>query len=276
MKIGKVRWKQRTSDCRQIHARKGEPGFHIHPGITDILCVSKSMLFFCTSEQPLYRFFSQCINLFVPKCMPDILTGFQIFFPYVPGNHFFMFFALGTSGKIRAGLTDFFITFVFFATFPVRCSICKSLVCWTQITVIVFVILISMPKPFSLSYNGFHVLLSCSFPGWTVYPKIQPCLSHAVSTLYANTCLCSPFRNQPLSGSEVLHFCVFAPSGTSPGYPASPEVPPPASGGVFGSSFFSFSGFFPCFFGLHRFPFLIPFRTTASPGMPSSFSSFYC
>lgn len=59
---------------------------------------------------------------------------------------------------------------------------------------------------FTFSYNALKVLLSCSFPGWTLYPKIPPCWSHAVSIVYAKTCLCSPFGNQPLTGSLVLLF----------------------------------------------------------------------
>ena len=79
--------------CRffQIYARKGQPGFHSHSGVANILCVSKSMLFFCTSEQSLNGFFSQHINRFVPKRMADILTGFRILCPNMAGGHFLMF-----------------------------------------------------------------------------------------------------------------------------------------------------------------------------------------
>ena len=35
-------------------------------------------------------------------------------------------------------------------------------------------------------YILLNVVLSCSFPGCTLIPSIQPCLSHAVSILYAN------------------------------------------------------------------------------------------
>ena len=95
-----------------------------------------------------------------------------------------------------------------------------------------------------LSYNALKVRLSCSLPGCIVYPRIQPCLSQAVSTAYAKTCLCSPFRNHPLSGSLMLHFCVFTSSGSSSDIESlSFPVPPDAGGWL--SSFF-FNGFFPC------------------------------
>lgn len=58
------------------------------------------------------------------------------------------------------------------------------------------------------------------------------------------TCLCSPFRNHPLSGSLMLHFCVFTSSGSSSDIESlSFPVPPDAGGWL--SSFF-FNGFFPC------------------------------
>ena len=89
----------------------------------------------------------------------------------------------------------------------------------------------------TLSYNALKVRLSCSLPGCTVYPRIQPCLSQAVSTAYAKTCLCSPFRNHPLSGSLMLHFCVFTSSGSSSDIESlSFPVPPDAGGWL--SSFF--------------------------------------
>ena len=49
-----------------------------------------------------------------------------------------------------------------------------------------------------LSYNALKVRLSCSLPGCTVYPRIQPCLSQAVSTAYAKTCYVLLF--------ETIHF----------------------------------------------------------------------
>lgn len=42
----------------------------------------------------------------------------------------------------------------------------------------------------------------CSFPRWTVYPRIHSCLLHAVSALYVKICLCLPYRNI-MSGSTT-------------------------------------------------------------------------
>ena len=71
----------------------------------------------------------------------------------------------------------------------------------------------------------------------------------ATCSLYTvrKTCLCSPLRNKPLSGSEMPHFCVLTPSRISSEESSFPEGPTPDYGGIFGSSIFSFKGFFPGF-----------------------------
>ncbi len=112
-----------------------------------------------------------------------------------------------------------------------------------------------------LSYNALKVRLSCSLPGCTI-SKIHPCFCHRQFLLHMQkTCLCSPFRNHPLSGSLMLHFCVFTSSGSSSDIESlSFPVPPDAGGWL--SSFF-FNGFFPMcqtiFFNLfYLIPLLIP------------------
>ena len=86
----------------------------------------------CSFELPnnLSMFFSQHINLFIPESIADILTGFQILFPNVAGNHFFMLFAFCTFRKI----------WTVFAVIPIRCPISKGLIRRTDIAIMIFII----------------------------------------------------------------------------------------------------------------------------------------
>ena len=57
-----------------------------------------------------------------------------------------------------------------------------------------------------LSYNALKVRLSCYYQD-VLYIQDQPCLSQAVFTAYAKTCLCSPFRKP--STFRIFDLCIF-------------------------------------------------------------------
>ena len=58
-----------------------------------------------------------------------------------------------------------------------------------------------------LSYNTLKVRLSCSLPGCTVYPRIQPCLSQAVSTAYAKRVYVHPFEPSTFRIADAAFLC---------------------------------------------------------------------
>ncbi len=56
------------------------------------------MMFLCCTKNPFYGFFSFAVDIFHSQCMSDILTGIQIFLPYMSCYYFDMALALCTFG----------------------------------------------------------------------------------------------------------------------------------------------------------------------------------
>ena len=57
----------------QVHARKGKPGFHLHPRLPYVLCITESVSFFRSPEDPLYGLLPLGIDILVPTGMADVL-----------------------------------------------------------------------------------------------------------------------------------------------------------------------------------------------------------
>ena len=70
---------------------------------------------------------------------------------------------------------------------------------------------------FNLSYKVLKVRLSCSFPGMYCVTKNPAMLITGSFYRIRKNMFMLTFSNHPLSGSLVLHFCVFTPSGISSG-----------------------------------------------------------
>ena len=85
----------------QVHARKGKPGFHLHPRLPYVLCITESVLFFRSPEDPLYGLLPPGIDIPVPTGMADIFHCLHTSFPYMPGDCLDMALAVGASLKAR-------------------------------------------------------------------------------------------------------------------------------------------------------------------------------
>ena len=58
----------------QVHARKGKPGFHLHPRLPYVLCITESVLFFRSPEDPLYDPLPPGIDIPVPTGIANTPT----------------------------------------------------------------------------------------------------------------------------------------------------------------------------------------------------------
>lgn len=94
------------------------------------------------------------------------------------------------------------------------------------------------------------------------------------STAYAKTCLCSPFRNHLLSGSLMLHFCVFTSSGSSSDIESLSF--PFHRMQVAGYHLFSSMAFFRVPDDLFQSLYLIPLHTREPVRVQPAYAFFYC
>lgn len=111
----------------QVHACKGQPGFHLHPCLPIHLCVTEPVALFGCPEDPLYRLFSQSTQLFHPYALADILTYLHIWFSDMSCYRFNMILTLRTLSKVRAASTDFATTLILPITVPVGGTVLQYL-----------------------------------------------------------------------------------------------------------------------------------------------------
>lgn len=189
--------------------------------------------------------------------MPDILTCFHVFFPYMSRNNFYMVPTFCTLRKILALFTNVPTAFVFTISVPVCCTVMQKVISRTNISIIILIVYILgfsekailchgtfvrkdrlysiIQKQFcycrsfisGINDTVFHAdickLIVKTFKCSTVmlitrvYCKINnpsifiACCFNPIS----KHMLVLAFRNQPLSGSVVLHLIVFSSVGTS-------------------------------------------------------------
>ncbi len=114
---------QEINQLFDIETCKGKPDFHGHFCFPCLPGISHRMMFLCCTKNPFYGFFSFAVDIFHSQCMSDILTGIQIFLPYMSCYYFDMALALCTLGQIRTAGTYVSVTLVFSVTL----SVCRGI-----------------------------------------------------------------------------------------------------------------------------------------------------